>query len=37
VNRSVIEKGSELLGMELRDLVNDTIMGMREVAVRIGL
>jgi len=37
VNRSVIEKGSELLGVELRDLVNDTIMGMREVADRIGL
>jgi len=37
VNRSIIEKGSEMLAMELRDLVTDTIMGMREVAGRIGL
>ena len=37
VNRSVIEKGSEMLGVELRDLVTDTIMGMREVASKIGL
>ena len=37
VNRSVIEKGSEMLGVDLRDLVTDTIMGMREVAGKIGL
>lgn len=37
VNRSVIERGSEMLGVELRDLVTDTIMGMREVASKIGL
>ena len=37
VDRSVIEKGAELLGVELRDLVDDTIMGMREVSDRIGL
>ena len=37
VNRSVIEKGTTMLGMELRDLVTDTITGMREVAGRIGL
>lgn len=37
VNRSVIEKGANMLGMELRDLVGDVIMGMREVAGRIGL
>jgi putative nucleotidyltransferase with HDIG domain len=37
VNRSVIEKGTEMLGVELRDLVTDVIMGMREVADRIGL
>ena len=37
VNRSVIEKGTEMLGVELRDLVTDTIIGMREVADRIGL
>jgi putative nucleotidyltransferase with HDIG domain len=37
VNRSVIEKGATMLGMELRDLVTDVIMGMREIADRIGL
>jgi len=37
VNRSVIEKGTEMLGVELRDLVTDAIMGMREVADKIGL
>jgi len=37
VNRSVIEKGAAMLGIELRDLVTDVIMGMREVADRIGL
>jgi len=37
VNRSVIEKGAAMLGVELKDLVNDVIMGMREVADRIGL
>lgn len=37
VNRSVIEKGIAILGVELRDLVTDVIMGMREVASKIGL
>jgi len=37
VNRSIIEKGSGMLAVELRDLVTDTIMGMREVASKIGL
>jgi len=37
VNRSVIEKGAEMLAVELRDLVTDVIMGMRAVAERIGL
>lgn len=37
VNRSVIEKGANMMGVELRDLVGDVIMGMREVAGRIGL
>ena len=37
VNRSVIEKGTEMLGVELRDLIADVILGMREVADRIGL
>jgi len=37
VDRSIIEKGAEMLGMELTELINDTIMGMREVAEEIGL
>jgi len=37
VNRQVIGNGAEMLGMELGELVTDTIMGMREVADKIGL
>jgi len=37
VNRSVIEKGTAMLAMELTELVTDVIMGMRQVADRIGL
>jgi putative nucleotidyltransferase with HDIG domain len=37
VDRTIIQKGSEMLGIELTDLINDTIMGMREVAEDIGL
>jgi len=37
VNRSIIEKGTAMLGMELPELVTDVIMGMREVADKIGL
>lgn len=37
VNRGIIEKGAEMLGMELSEIINDTIMGMREVAEEIGL
>ncbi len=37
VNRDVIEKGAEMLGMELGELITDVIMGMREVAGEIGL
>jgi len=36
VDRSIIEKGAQMLGMELTDLITDTIMGMREVADDIG-
>jgi predicted hydrolase (HD superfamily) len=36
-DRSVIEKGATMLGMELKELVTDVIAGMREVADRIGL
>jgi predicted hydrolase (HD superfamily) len=37
VDRGVIEKGAGLLGVELNDLIADTIAGMREVADAIGL
>lgn len=37
VDRSIIEKGAQMLGVELSELVEDTIMGMREVAEAIGL
>ncbi|MBW2028779.1 MAG: HDIG domain-containing protein [Deltaproteobacteria bacterium] len=37
VDRSIIEKGAEMLGMDLTELITDTIMGMREVAEDIGL
>jgi len=37
VNREVIEKGAAMLGVELSELIEDTIMGMREVAEEIGL
>ena len=37
VDRSIIEKGAQMLGIELTDLITDTIMGMREVADAMGL
>ncbi len=37
VNRSIIEKGAERLGMELGELIEETIAGMRDVAAAIGL
>jgi putative nucleotidyltransferase with HDIG domain len=37
VNRDVIAKGTEMLGVELSELIEDVIMGMREVANEIGL
>ena len=37
VNRSVIEKGAAMLGIEIQDLITDTIIGMRQVANKIGL
>jgi len=37
VDRSVIEKGAAMLGMDLSDLIADTIEGMRTVAESIGL
>jgi len=37
VDRSVIERGAEMLGMELAELITETIEGMREAAEEIGL
>ena len=37
VDRSIIEKGADMLGVQVSDLIADTIMGMREVAETIGL
>jgi predicted hydrolase (HD superfamily) len=37
VDRSVIEKGADMLGVSLDDLITDCIMGMRTVAEEIGL
>ena len=37
VDRSIIDKGAQMLGMERTELIADTIMGMREVAEAIGL
>jgi len=37
VNRGVIEKGAAMLDVELKDLITDVIMGMRQVASQIGL
>lgn len=37
VDRSIIERGAEMLDVELGELITDTIAGMREVAVEIGL
>ena len=37
VDRSVIEKGAQMLGVEISDLITDTIKGMQEVAEEIGL
>ena len=37
VDRSIIQRGADMLGVELGELITDTIMGMREVAAEIGL
>ncbi len=37
VDRSVIDKGAGMLGVERSDLITDVIMAMREVADQIGL
>jgi predicted hydrolase (HD superfamily) len=37
VNREVIEKGAGMLGKNLEELIQDVILGMRQVAGQIGL
>jgi putative nucleotidyltransferase with HDIG domain len=37
VDRSIIERGAADLGVDLTELITDTIMGMREAAEEIGL
>ncbi len=37
VDREVIQKGAEFLGMDLTELITEVIMGMRPVAEKIGL
>ncbi len=37
VDRAVIQKGAEMLDIELDELFTDTIMGMRQVADQLGL
>lgn len=37
VDREVIKKGAEMLGLELKEMIDETIMGMRGVAAEIGL
>lgn len=36
-DRAIIERGAEMLGIDIDELISDTIMGMREVAREIGL
>lgn len=37
VDRSIIQRGAEMLGVQVSDLIVETIMGMRDVADEIGL
>ena len=37
VDRSIIEKGAQMVGVGLDELIDDTIKGMQEVAEAIGL
>lgn len=37
VDRSIIEKGAQMLGMEITDIITDTLAGMQEVAEEIDL
>ena len=37
VDRDIITRGAEMLGMELSELIDDTIKGMQEIADELGL
>lgn len=37
VNREIIQKGAEMLGRDLSELIDDTIKGMQETAEELGL
>ncbi len=37
VDRNIITRGAEMLGMELSELIDDTIKGMQEIADELGL
>jgi len=37
VNRDIIQKGAEMLGTDLSELIDDTIKGMQEIADDLGL
>jgi predicted hydrolase (HD superfamily) len=37
VDRDIIQKGVDMLGMELNEVISETIKGMRKVAEEIGL
>ncbi len=37
VDREIIEKGAQMLGMDLNDLIVDVIAGMQEIAEQIDL
>lgn len=37
VNREIIQRGAEMLGKDLSELIDDTIRGMQEIAEELGL
>lgn len=37
VDRELIEKGAQMLGMQLDEVIENTLMGLREIAAEIGL
>ena len=37
IDRSIIDRGAEMLGMERGELISETILGMREIADELGL